>query len=74
MERERAGTIGWACIGAFVLAWDILAPESLTHAFSRGVENPHTRPFVLGALAVTAAHLVDAIPHRYDPFYAVINR
>jgi hypothetical protein len=51
-----------------VFLFDKLAEESLTHAFQRGIHNSQSRPFVLGALAVTACHLLDVIPERYDPF------
>lgn len=73
MERGRSGTLGWAAIGAAVLAWDVLAPETLTSAFRRGAENGHTRPLVIGALGVSAAHLMGLIPERADPFCLVLN-
>lgn len=79
MERNEghSGTYGWAAIGLFVLAFDYLSEESLTHAFHRGIENPRSRAFVLGTLAVTSLHLLDLIPHspvELDPFYLLIDR
>jgi hypothetical protein len=76
MEQEsRAGTYAWAAIGAFVVSWDLLAPETISHAFHRGVENPRTRALVLGGLAMTAAHLVGhIIPKQVDPFHVAFER
>jgi hypothetical protein len=68
------GTYGWLALGAFVLAWDLLASETLTHAAKRGLENHHTRPLVIGGIGVTALHLLQVIPERFDPFYQLIDR
>lgn len=72
MERthneSKVGSVGWALLVGGVFLFDKLAEESLTHAFQRGIHNSQSRPFVLGALAVTACHLLDVIPERYDPF------
>jgi hypothetical protein len=79
MERRkhneaRSGALGWALVAAGVAVWDIHAKESLSHAFQRGMDNPLSRPLVLGALAITAAHLVQVLPRQLDPFYATIDR
>lgn len=72
MERTRnetnLGTIGWAVTLIGAALWDVCAEESLTHAFRRGLENRHTRPIVLGSLALINAHLLHVIPERIDPF------
>ena len=76
MERHNEshiGSIGWGLIGLGVLAWDFTMDESLTHAFERARTHPVGRYIALGGLAVTAAHLLDQIPHQYDPFYAILN-
>lgn len=77
MERQRnethAGSIGWLAIAGFVAVFDLLSSESLSHAFTRGMQNEYSRPLVLGGMAVTALHLLDVIPHQYDPFYATID-
>lgn len=67
-NRNHAGTLGWAVLGAAVIAWDALAPETLSHAFARGMENRYARPAIIGAVAVTAAHLFDMLPSQVDPF------
>jgi hypothetical protein len=73
-NETHIGTLGWAAIGAFVVAWDVKCEESLTHAFRRGYNNPRIRPLLLGAVAITLAHLIDAIPHQIDPFYLLLHR
>jgi hypothetical protein len=71
--QRHIGNVGWAVVGATVLAWDVMAPETLSAAFGRGLDNPRTRPLVIGGLAITGAHLMRAIPERYDPFHYVTH-
>jgi hypothetical protein len=71
--QRHIGNIGWAVVGATVLAWDVAAPETLSAAFGRGLDNPRTRPLVIGGLAITGAHLMRVIPERYDPFHYVTH-
>lgn len=72
-SQEHVGTVGWAGIAAGVYLFDKYASESLTHAFERGreSENKLIQAATIGALAVTAAHLLDVLPHRADPFYLI---
>lgn len=73
MGKSKVGSIGWLGIAAGVLAFDVLAEESLSSAFSRGTENPRTRPFVLGALGITALHLLDVLPPAIDPIDTAVR-
>jgi hypothetical protein len=74
-HESKAGTWWWVGLATSVVAWDLLAPETISHAFHRGVENPRTRALVLGGLALTAAHLVgDIIPENIDPFHIAFER
>lgn len=70
-NESHVGSLGWLALGAGVVLWDATAEESLTHAFGRGMENAVSRPAVLVALGVTAAHLLDLLPHALDPFYRI---
>lgn len=72
-NETNIGSVGWALLAGGVFLWDKLAEESLTHAFQRGIHNSQSRAFCVGALAVTAAHLLDVIPHKVDPFYLFIE-
>lgn len=73
-NETNQGSVGWALLAGGVLLWDRLAEETLSHAFQRGLNNSLSRPFCLGALAVTAAHLLDVIPEKTDPFYLFFER
>lgn len=63
---EIKGEHGWLTIGAFVITWDILAQETLSSAFSRGLE--HHRAAILGGMVITCLHLLDLLPDPIDPF------
>ena len=75
MERNkynpdsRGGGYGWLALGAGVLAYDILANETLSNSFRRGIEseNKAVRAGVYGLGALTVAHLLDVVPERVDP-------
>jgi hypothetical protein len=73
-NETKSGTVGWLAIGAFVVAWDLLAEESLTHAAERGLANPHTRPAVIAGIGITACHLLHIIPKHLDPYHLTIDR
>jgi len=62
------GHLGWAALAAGVIAWDVLAEETLSSAFRRGLDNNHLRPLVVGAWALTTCHLMGVLPERVDPF------
>lgn len=57
----------------YIAAWDYSMPESLTHGFERARNHPVGRVLALGTLAVTSAHLLDLLPHQYDPFYLALE-
>lgn len=66
---SRIGTLGWLAIAGGVLAFDLIADETLTHAYRRGIENPRTRPAVLAGTGYVVAHLTGILPRRLDAFY-----
>jgi len=77
VSPEKSGTIGWGCIGAFVLAWDVFAPETLSGAVDRALEHKTGKYLAIGAVAVTGAHLLNLIPEEIDPFtraFSVLER
>lgn len=61
--RKHGGAKGWCLIAGVVLAWDVLAGETLSCAFLRHRSHPLT---VLAWGGLTA-HLFGVIPRRYDP-------
>jgi len=66
---STAGTIGWAALAAAVLAWDLLAPETLSDAFGRGCASQPRRAITIGAWVILTAHLFDVLPERADPLH-----
>jgi len=67
MESEsHAGTVGWGLLVAGVVAWDVLAPQTLSAAYDRYLEHPVKRVLAIGAVAITGAHLLNILPPRYD--------
>ena len=68
MPERLVGHLGWVATAAVVAAWDYYAPETMSNAFKRGREHPVARFAVVGAWAVTTAHLMDWLPDNIDPF------
>jgi hypothetical protein len=65
VSESKAGTYGWALLGIGVLAWDILAPETLSSAADRALEHPVGKYVALGATALVGAHVVNLFDN-YD--------
>jgi hypothetical protein len=67
----RAGERAWLALGAAVLAYEARCPrdELLSVAVDRALQR---HPWLVrAAVLVTAAHLLNVIPRRCDPFAAV---
>lgn len=72
MERLKdEGVVKWAALGACIIALEYVGSESLTHACHRGRESKLGKALIPLAIGVTAAHLMDKIPHQYDPYYVL---
>lgn len=63
--ESRAGNYGWVGLAAGVIAWDVLAPETLSSAADRYLKHPIGKYIALGATAIVAAHVVNAF-EAYD--------
>jgi hypothetical protein len=60
--RRISGTWGWVGLLAYVIAWDSLAPETLSSAYWRALRrNPALALFIVGW---TASHLIARRPAR----------
>jgi hypothetical protein len=66
----RPSTVAWGVLGASVLAYDVLCPqgETLSEGVDRALEHNKFKYVAMGAVAVTAAHLLNYIPESIDPF------
>lgn len=71
MERLDIGAAKWGALAATIIALEVLPlhSESLTHACGRALDTKIGKLAVPAVMAVTVAHLMDWIPHQYDPFY-----
>jgi hypothetical protein len=79
VERPRESTLAWFGLGVGILAYDWLAPEheTMSEGYWDALERPVGRYFAIGALALTAAHLLKVyqrldIPNA-DPFHWVAS-
>lgn len=73
VKPELTAKRGWLAIAGLVTAYEIACPpgELLSEGVDRGIEQ---RPLLTKlAIGVTALHLMNAIPERYDPFHRGVN-
>lgn len=76
---QRQGTIGWAVLLGYVVAYDYWAckskKETLTQAFHRMANHPSSRPIVAAGSIIVVKHL--ALPRVYprlDPINHLAER
>ncbi|MBH1979934.1 hypothetical protein I8H89_00260 [Candidatus Saccharibacteria bacterium] len=71
MERPRPSSVAWGVLAAGVAAYDVLSPpgETLSERVDDWLEKPLSRSLAIGAIGVTALHLANALPQRFDPFH-----
>lgn len=66
--ENHAGTYGWAGLAAYIIAYDVLAPETLTHAAERGLDHSKAmRVAVWAGAGIVAGHVLRVYPREYDP-------
>ena len=71
-NRSNSANYGWAAIGTGVLAWDVLAPETLSEGVDRALEK--RRFLTSAAIGITAAHLLNLLPESIDPIHQLAKR
>lgn len=71
MERPRPSNVAWGILGAAVALYDYYAPpgETMSEAVDRALQKPLGRVMAIGAVAVTAAHLINLLPPSVDPIH-----
>lgn len=71
----RPSTYAWTGILASVTAYELTCPqgETLSERLDPLLES-RSRYLVIGGIAVTAAHLMNLIPERIDPFEQGLSR
>lgn len=65
--ESRIGSVGWIGLTVGIVAWDVLAPETLSSAFDRYLDHPVKKYAAIGAVAVTGAHLLNIFDHLQVP-------
>ena len=72
----RPSTKAWGVLVAGVATYDVLSPkgETLSEAVDSALEaSPYKRTITLAAIGVTALHLSNVLPERYDPFHYALR-
>lgn len=72
----RPSTKAWGVLVAGVAAYDVLSPkgETLSEGIDAALESsPFKRSITLAAIGVTALHLSNVLPERYDPFHHALK-
>lgn len=71
--ERKFGVVGWCLIAGFIVAWDVLTPDSLTAAFDSGCKTRVGRIVVPAIWGITTAHLFGGLPRKADPFYIALE-
>jgi hypothetical protein len=71
----RPSTLAWATLATSVAAYDVLCPkgETLSEGVDRALEHPLGRILAVGAIALTASHLMNLLPTQVDPFTRALS-
>lgn len=71
MERMKPSTAAWIGLGVGVAAYEAFCPqgETLSEGVDRALETKVGKYIVLGSIALTACHLANITPQKYDPFH-----
>lgn len=73
MPIHKRGSSAWLALVAGVLAWDALAPETMSAAFRSARSTPARRIMVDMAWVTLTAHLYDVLPERADPLVLAVK-
>jgi hypothetical protein len=73
VHEFRPSTIAWTAIALEVVAYDLFCPkgETLSEGIDRWLINK--RAATIGAIGVTALHLLNAFPERIDPLHQTLK-
>jgi hypothetical protein len=62
-KDSHIGNLGWGLLIGGVVLWDLLAEETLSSAADRYLRHPVGKYAAIGAVAVTASHLLNLPEH-----------
>jgi hypothetical protein len=69
----KGGGAGWVVVGTVVVAWDVVAPETLSAAFQRARSSPVGFAVLAVAWGALTVHLFQILPGCADPFNAPVG-
>ena len=67
------GNVGWLIMLVYIIAWDILAPETLSDAFYKAFQHPFHKWWLIVVWVVITLHLFKLVPKRYDLIHIVTD-
>jgi hypothetical protein len=72
-SASRPSTVAWAALAVEAVAYDLLCPRGET--LSEGVDGwlEHKPLLTVGAIGITALHLLNALPKGIDPFHQTLK-
>ena len=61
----------WGALALSVVVYEIACPkgETLSEGIDRLMETRKGKALAIGAVGLTASHLINAIPEKFDPFH-----
>lgn len=73
VRPEITARRAWLGLGALILAYELAAPEGelLSESVDRGLQSH--KMLVVGSVCLTAAHLLNVLPNKIDPFHQIIK-
>jgi hypothetical protein len=67
--EKHAAEYAWIGLAAYVVAADILLPETLSSAVDRALDHPTMKYVAYGIGGVVAGHLFNILPEKFDPIH-----
>lgn len=71
MREHLNAKTGWVATLGVAAAYEILCPEgeTLSEGVDRALEHDSLKYAAIAGIGITAAHLLNLIPEKYDPFH-----
>ena len=76
VKELQPSTKAWIVLASGVIAYDMTAKpgQTLSEGVDRYLErSPVAKAVTLGAIAITAGHLSNLIPEKYDPIHRLVT-
>lgn len=71
MREHLTAKRNWLITGAVIAGLEIACPdgETLSEGVDRALEHESLRYAAIAGIGITALHLLNVIPEKYDPFH-----